>query len=65
MATEKPLQKLASAEMSRRQFLGFLGAAALAAIGVTGIIKGLNGLAGREVSDGYGSSAYGGSRESH
>lgn len=66
MANQKPLQKLAAADISRRQFLGFLGAAAMAAVGATSIIKGLNGIAGgHQKSGGYGASSYGGSRESH
>ena len=64
MSAPKPIQKLLNSEMSRREFLGFLGAASLGVIGATSVIRGLNGLAGRHVDNGYGSSAYGGDKDS-
>lgn len=63
MQHQKPVQKLLTTEMSRREFLGFVGAATLGVVGVSGLVRGLSNLAGRHVDKGYGSMPYGGGRE--
>jgi hypothetical protein len=61
VAAQKPVEKLLSSQMTRREFLGFLGAAALAVIGVGAILDGLHGLVNnKEANAGYGGGAYGG-----
>jgi hypothetical protein len=62
--SKKPLEKLLVKNMSRREFLGFVGAATLGVVGVTGLVKGIQELTLGKAAEGYGSSAYGGGRES-
>lgn len=62
MSSKESIGKLLNAQMDRRQFLGFLGASSLAILGVTGIIKGLSGVADKQVGHGYGATNYGGER---
>jgi len=59
MQREKPLEKLMTKEMSRREFIGFMAAATLGIVGVTSIVRGLHGAADRHLHSGYGSSPYG------
>jgi hypothetical protein len=61
---QKPIEKLLNTDMTRREFLGFMGAASLGIIGVAGVIRSLQGVTGRHVDKGYGSSSYGGGRSS-
>ena len=60
MDLKRTLSNLTSREMTRKEFLASAGAAALAVVGVSTIIKALDQTTNRSVSDGYGSSAYGG-----
>ena len=59
MSSKATIGKLLDAEMDRKQFLGVLGASSLVILGVSGIIKGITGVASRQVQHGYGSSTYG------
>jgi hypothetical protein len=61
---KKPFQKLLVKNMSRREFLGFIGAATLGVVGITGLVRGIQDVTGSKVNQGYGSSAYGGGRDS-
>jgi hypothetical protein len=65
MQNQKPVEKLLSTPMNRRDFLRFMGAASLTAVGVTGMMHGLRGLADRHVGvvGSYGASSYGGASE--
>lgn len=58
------LDELLDKEMDRREFLAHAGAAALAVIGIAGILKSLSSMNSGQVSNGYGSGAYGGSANS-
>jgi len=63
MRDQKPLQKLFSKSMNRREFLAHLGAGLLTIVGVSGLINSLVNLPGGRStprSSGYGSSGYGG-----
>lgn len=62
MSTKKSIGKLLDTQMDRRQFLGFLGASSMVVLGVSGIIKGITGVADKQVGSGYGASTYGGER---
>jgi hypothetical protein len=62
MSSKESIGKLLDAQMDRRQFLGFLGAASLVIFGISGIIKGISGVANRQVGHGYGATSYGGER---
>ncbi len=59
MSSKATLGTLLETEMDRKQFLGFVGASSLVVLGISGIIKGISGVAGRHVKQGYGSSTYG------
>ncbi len=66
MANNKNLQKLFDKEMNRKEFLAHLGAAGLTIVGVSGLLKSLLNYSSKprqHVSDGYGSSSYGGGRK--
>jgi len=61
---EKPIQKLLSKPMNRREFLAHIGAGALAVVGVSGLVKSLVHFTGyRNQISGYGSSPYGGGKD--
>ncbi len=61
------ISKLLDTEMERKDFLKLLGVGAVAAVGVSGIIKAMTQPAEKKVtksgSAGYGSMAYGGSKD--
>lgn len=60
------LQKLFQKNMDRKEFIAHVGAGLLTVTGMTGLLKHLveyGGNSNRQVSDGYGSSSYGGSRK--
>lgn len=62
---QKPLQKLFTKSMNRREFLAHIGAGLLTVVGVSGLISSLVNLNGKPTerrSSGYGSSGYGGSK---
>lgn len=60
----KSIQSIIEKPMNRKEFLGYIGAAILGVIGVTGMLKSLahhnGGSSSNIVSDGYGSTNYGG-----
>lgn len=60
----KSIQAIIEKPMNRKEFLGYIGVAILGVIGVTGMLKSLahhNGVSSSNiVSDGYGSTNYGG-----
>lgn len=62
------LTKLLDTEMERKEFLKLLGVGAVAAVGISGIIKAMTQQpvkpTAKNVDGGYGSTAYGGSKDS-
>ena len=61
---QNEIQKLMQKDMDRRDFLKHVGIGFAAIAGITTILKTLSALNGKkEVSVGYGSSAYGGSSQ--
>lgn len=58
-------ENLLETDVDRREFLAYCGATLLGVLGVSGLLKALsqtNPNKNRSVSDGYGSSTYGGKR---
>lgn len=56
----KPVDVIMAKEMSRKEFLVTIGVGLTAAAGLSSIVNIFGGNKVREVTDGYGSSAYGG-----
>lgn len=60
---KKPLDRLLSQEVDRKEFLAHIGAAGLGMIGVSSLIKALTDHGSPRPSSDYGSSGYGGDRK--
>lgn len=66
----QPIENIMQKEMSRKEFLATLGLGMASVMGFSTIIRLLTGRSidnhlGRHVSNGYGSSAYGGDTDGH
>jgi len=62
---QKLIKRLLEKEMDRKEFLAHVGAGALTIVGISGLTKTLIDFTGRPTRiSGYGSSAYGGKKDS-
>ena len=61
---KQSLDEIVTRPMDRKQFLASTGAALLTLVGVSAIVKSLESYQNPNRTNGYGSSPYGGSKES-